>query len=84
MACVQLVCDDRALCKAAAACVASAFKPSGCSLPIHMTSSSSHLPPNALPHLLIFILDPLSRASVAALHLQVCKQQQQQQLLCDV
>jgi hypothetical protein len=68
MACLQLVCDDQSLCKSAAAPMASAFKSAGCSLPIHLSSSASELPPQSAALLCIIIVDPISRASVAALH----------------
>jgi hypothetical protein len=68
MACLQLVCEDRALCKSAAACMASAFKSSGCSLPIRMSSSFSQLPTQSPAHLSVIIVDPISRASVSSLH----------------
>ncbi len=68
MACLQLVCDDQSLSKSAAAPMASAFKSAGCSLPIHLSSLSSELPPQSSALLCIIIVDPISRASVAALH----------------
>ena len=68
MACLQLVCEDRALCKSAAACMVSAFKSSGCSLPIRMSSSFSQHPTQSPAHLSVIIVDPISRASVSSLH----------------
>jgi hypothetical protein len=68
MACLQLICEDRVLCKSAAACLASAMKSTGCSLPIRMSSSFSQLPPQSSAQLSIIIVDIISRASVASLH----------------
>jgi hypothetical protein len=68
MACLQLICDDHALCKSAAECMASAFKSAGCSSPIQMASSSALLSHDSSVILCIIIVDPVSRASVAALH----------------
>ncbi len=68
MSCVQLICDDHALCKSAAESMKTAFASSGCSLPIHMSSSSSQIPPQSSALLYIFIVDPVSRASVSSLH----------------
>jgi hypothetical protein len=68
MACLQLVCEDRTLCKSAASHMASAFKSSGCSLPIRMSSSFSQPPQQSSAVLSIIIVDLISRASVASLH----------------